>query len=213
MVFKMKSQLTSLFAAIVLIFGSVASLHAAVAIYEYDSVKYLERGSTRSEAEQGARSSIGSGEQTNILGGCERSGWYGHVIFTLPSMKEASFAGCGFGSRQELLEKLKSRLIGYGPFRNIKNVVSRYDDGRPGKDDDSSAALSRFKGFGCLAYSEYNQASNTSRYWLEYQTYGRFGERQGRFIIAQDATSLNAVTQCHPKYAPVDSVPRELLPL
>lgn len=191
--------------------GSICSAYGAVVIYEVsgpnDSVKYAERAATRLEAEQLARRTQQSPQDKfKILGGCDRPGWYGHVIFFQSFGKESSFAACGFNSRNELLEKLKSQLAGYGPFLAVKNVVSRYDDGKPGEGNSNSEKLSRFKGFGCLAYSEYNSHTKTERYWLEYQP----NDRPGRFIVAPDGTSLNAVLQCHPKYAPEGSVPPEL---
>jgi hypothetical protein len=214
----MSKHFTRLSTAFALIFGLAASSHAAVAIYEItgpnDSVKYAARAATRAEAEQTARrSQLGSLDQLKILGGCDRVGWYGHVIFFPSFGKESSFAACGFDSRQALLEKLKSQLAAYGSFLAVKNVISRYDDGKPGEGDNPRAALSRFKGFGCLAYSEYNPATRTERRWLEYQPSGQFGERSGRYTLAPDGSSLEAVTQCQPKNAPEDTIPRELLPL
>jgi hypothetical protein len=213
----MRKQFTRLSATITMAFGLAASTHAAVVIYEIagpnDSVKYAARAATRTEAEQIARKSrLDPVEQLNILGGCDRAGWYGHIIFFPSFGRELSFAACGFNSRQALLEKLKSQLKAHGSFLAIKNVVSVFDDGKPGEGDNPRAALARFKGFGCLAYSEYDPATRTERRWLEYQPSGRFGELSGRFTLAPDGTVLEAVTQCQPKNAPDGSIPRELLP-
>lgn len=184
---------------------------SAVTIYEVtgpnDAHKYAARAGTRAEADSTARKArVSSNEQFRILGGCDRPGWYGHVIFFPTFGKEASFAACGFQSRDELLVKLKTLVSGAAPFRSIKNVVSLYDDGKPEAEGlNNRDKRIRFKGFGCLAYSE------SDRFWLEYQPSGDLGERSGRFVVASDGSTPDAVLRCHPKFAPPDTVPKEIL--
>lgn len=208
----MNSSLVKNLTCVTLATGCIGTANGAVTIYEISdpnsSVKYAARAATKAEAEQVARQTpLSSVDRLQILGGCERPGWYGHVIFFPSFGKEASFAACGFKSRDELLEKLKSQLASYGAFLAVKNVVSLYDDGKPGEGNSPQEKLSRFKGFGCLAYSEYNASGKTERYWLEYQP----NDRPGRFVVAPDGKSLNAVLQCHPKFAPKDAVAPELM--
>jgi hypothetical protein len=202
----MKSAISNILICVAFILGSVGTAHGAVLIYEIsgptDSVKYAARAATRSDAEQVVRQeqtrmhSLSSNTTLKILGGCDQPGWYGNVIFLLTPLGEnRSFAACGFPSRETLLEKLRSQLAGNGTFYFIKNVDSRYDDGKAGEYSSPQDARVRLKHFHCLAYNE------GERFWLENQ------QSKGRIVVAPDASSLDAVLRCHPKYMPEDAVP------